>query len=86
MCKSWIYIIYVHYYTINLHIKKTRFPDAIVTLFLDIEYNITLLNRTEPELRFDEQNPNLTRSLVWFGSIGTLVVYIHSEYLLYLYI
>ena len=32
------------------------------------------MNRTEPEpeLRFDEPNPNLTRSSVQFGSIGTL--------------
>src|SRR6266511_6212648 len=73
--KSWICIIYVYYtgityiYTYNSHIKKTCFPDAI--LFLDIKYNITWLNRTEPEpeMRFDEPKPNLTRSLVWFGSI-----------------
>ena len=30
------------------------------------------MNRTEPEPRFDEPNPNLTRSSVRFGSIGTL--------------
>ena len=37
---------------------------AIVTLFLDIKYNITWLNRTEPEPRFDE--PNRTWTKVWW--------------------
>jgi len=39
---------------------------AIVTLFLDIKYNITWLNRTEPEpeLRFDEPNRTRTKPLL----------------------
>ena len=46
--------------------KNDFLTDAIVTLFLDIKYNITWLNRTEPEpeLRFDEPNRTRTKPLL----------------------